>query len=140
MRIEMRNDGSSSSEPGNIENHFEVWEGRFPRKGSAGGAATVKTFETAWGLNQASSQAPQPGPAAAAAGLPVADGGGGGGTDAQVIELAREISAMEAQIEQLKQRNGILEIPIRTPNSKFASAMNHLEQFGSSLPKLARPS
>ena len=60
-------------------------------------------IETALGLNQAASQALQPGPAAAdcgggtdAAGPPAADGGGGGGTDAQVIELTRKTSAMEA--------------------------------------------
>ena len=60
-----------------------------------------------------------------AVGLPVADGGGGtdaagppdadgggGGTDAQVTDLTRNISAMVAQIEQLEQRNGILEGPI----------------------------
>ena len=73
-----------------------------------GGASEANTFETALGLNQAASRASQPGPAAAAAGPPAADRGdctdaagppvadGSGGTDAQVIELAREISAMEA--------------------------------------------
>ena len=78
------------------------------------GAAKPKTFEIALGLNQAASQAPQPGHAAAdgggctdAAGSPAADGGGGGGTDAQVIELTRKTPAMEAQIEQLEQRYGV---------------------------------
>ena len=72
--------------------------------------------------NQAASQAPQPGPAAAdgggctdAAGPRTANGGGGGGTDAQVNELARKISAMEAQIEQLEQRNGVLEENFKLP-------------------------
>ena len=60
--------------------------------GSVGGAAEVITLETALGLNQAASQDSQPVPAAAAAGPPAADGGSGGGTNAQVIELAREIS------------------------------------------------
>ena len=103
----MRND-CGSSQPGDIEKHYEVWEGKVHRTGSVRGAAKVKTFETALGLNRASSKAPRPGPAAAAAGSPAADGGGGGGTDAQVIELTRKISAMGAQIEQLEQRNGIL--------------------------------
>ena len=73
------------------------------------GAAKAKKIETALGLDQAASQAPQSGPAAAdgggctdAAGPPAADGGGSGGTDAQVIELTRKNSAMEAQIEQLQ--------------------------------------
>ena len=80
------------------------------------GAAKAKTFETALGLNQAASQASQPGPAAAAAELPGADSGGGGGTDAQVIKMARKISAMEVQIEQLEQRNGIIRESIKTFN------------------------
>ena len=64
-----------------------------------------------------------------------ADGGGGGaGTDAQVIKLARKTPALGAKIEQLEQRNGILEGPIRTPNSIRASAMNHLKRFASSPP------
>ena len=57
------------------------------------GAAKVKSFESALGLNQAASQASQPGPAAAAAGPPATVGGGGGGTDAQVIELTRKGSS-----------------------------------------------
>ena len=99
------------------------------------------------GLNRAASQASQPGPAAAKAEPPAADGGGGtdaaeppaadsgggGGTDAQVIKMARKISAMEVQIEQLEQRNGIIRESIKTFNWKFASAMNHLKQFASSL-------
>ena len=86
------------------------------------GAAKAKKIETALGLNKAASQAPQPGPAAAdgggcieAAGHPAADGGGGGGTDAQVIELTRKTSAMEAQIEQLEQSNRILEENLKLP-------------------------
>ena len=64
-----------------------------------------------------------------AAGPPAAGGGGGGGggIGAQVIELARNISAMEAQIEQFEQRNGILKGFIRTPNSKYASVMNYFK-------------
>ena len=118
----MRN-GGGSSQPGDIEKHLEVWEGKVLRTRSVRGAAKVKTFETGFGHNQAASQASLPGPAAAAAGPPAADGGGGtdaagplaadggggGGTDAQVIELTRMTSAMEAQIEQPEQRNGILE-------------------------------
>ena len=130
----MRNCGGSS-QPGDIEKHLEVWEGRSLRTGSAVGAAKVKTFETALGLNQDVSQASRPGPAAAAVGLPAADGGGGGGTDAQVIELTRKISAMEAQIEHLEQRNGILDESIQGHNTKFASIMNYLKQCTSSLPK-----
>ena len=75
----MRNDGGSS-QPGGIEKHFEVWEGRFLRTGFVGGAAEVKSFEAVLELNQAANQAFQPGPAAAAAEPPAADGGGG--TDA----------------------------------------------------------
>ena len=122
----MRQSGGSS-QPGDIGKHFDVWEGRFLRTGSVGDDAKVITFETALGLNQAASQDYQPGPAAAATGPPAADGDGGGGTDAvgppaadgrgrggagtdaQVIELTRKISAMETEIEQLEQRNGILE-------------------------------
>ena len=115
----MRNDGGSS-QPGDIEKHVKVWEGKVLRTGSVRGAEKAITFETAFGLNQATSQASQRGPAAAAAGPP-ADGGGGGGTDAKVIELTRKISAMKAQIEQLEQRNGILEGSILALNSKFAS-------------------
>ena len=81
MRWKKRQDGSSS-EPGDIEKHFKAWEGRFLRTSSVGDAAVVKSFETAFGLNQSASQASQPGPAAAAAGPPAANGGGGGGTDA----------------------------------------------------------
>ena len=105
-----------------------------------GGASEAKTFETSLGLNQTASQVSQPGPAAATAGPPAAEYGGGtdaagptfagkgsgGGTSAQVIELTHKISAMEAQIEQLEQRNEILTEYIRTPNSKFASVMNYL--------------
>ena len=69
-----------SSQPGDIEKHFEVWEDKVLRTVSVRGAAKVKTFETALGLHQAASQAPQPEPAAAAARPPAADGGGG--TDA----------------------------------------------------------
>ena len=97
--------GGGSSQPRDIEKHFEVWEGKVLRTGSVRGAAKVKTFETALGLNQAASQAPQPGPAAAAAGPPGADGGGG--TDALVIELTRKAPSMGAQIEQLGQYNRI---------------------------------
>ena len=129
-----------------------VWEGRFLRRGSVCGAAKVKTFETTYGLNQAASQASQPGPAAAAAGPPAADCGGGGGTDAagpptagggggdgagtdaQVIESTHMISAMEAQLEQLEQRSRILKESIKTPNSKFSSVMIYLKQCVSSLP------
>ena len=75
------------------------------------GAAKAKKIDTALGLNLVASHGPQPGPAAAdcgsvtdAAGPPAADGGGGGGTDAQVINLTRKTSAMEAQIEQLEQK------------------------------------
>ena len=100
-----RNDGGSS-QPEDIEKHFKAREGRVLRTGSVRGGAKVKTFETALGLNQAVCRASQPGPTAAAAGPP-ADCGGGGGTDDQVIELARKISAVEYQIEQLDQRNGI---------------------------------
>ena len=118
----------------------KVWEGRFLRTGSAGDAAEVKTFETALGLNQAASLASQPGPAAAADKPPAADGGGGGGTDAagppaadgcgrggagtdaQVIKLTRKISAMEAQISELEQGNGILEESIQILNSKLANS------------------
>ena len=71
----MRNDGGSS-QPGDIEKHFEVWEGKVLRTGSVRGAAKVKTFETALGLYQASSRASKPGPA---------------GTDASPIELIRKI-------------------------------------------------
>ena len=78
----MRSDGGSS-QPGDIEKHSEVWEGKVLRTGSVRGAAKVKAIETALGLNRASSQASQSGPAAAAAGTPAADGGGGGGTDAK---------------------------------------------------------
>ena len=97
----MRNDGGSS-QPGDIETKIVVWEGKVLRTGSVRGAAKVKTFETALGLNRASSQASQPGAAAAAAEPPAADGGGGtdaagpsaadgsgrggAGTGAQVIE------------------------------------------------------
>ena len=87
------------------------------------------------GLNQAVSQVPQPGPAAAggggtdAAGPPAADGGGGGGgTDAQVVELTRNYSLMEAQVEELEQRNGILEESIQTPNFKVSFVMNFVKQ------------
>ena len=142
----MRN-GGGSSQPGDIERHFEVWEGKVLRTGSVRGDEKVKTFETAFGLNQAASQASQPGPAAAAAGPPTADGGGGidaagppaadggggGATDALVIELTRKISAIEAQIEQLEQRNGILCESIKTFNSLFASVVNFLKQCASSL-------
>ena len=91
-----------------------AWEGKVVRKGSVRGAAKATTFETALGLDQAASRAPQPGPPAAdgggctdAAGPPAADGGGGGGTDAHVIELTRMTSAIEAQIERLDQRYGV---------------------------------
>ena len=131
--------GGGSSQPGDTEKHFKTWEGRFLSTGSVGDNAKVKTFETALGLNQAASRAPQPGLFAAAAGSPATDiGSGGGGTDAagspaagcggrggagndaQVTELARKISAMEAQIEKLEHRNGILEDSIRSRNSKLA--------------------
>ena len=105
----MRDDGGSS-QPGDIEKHFGVWEYMVPQTGSVRGAAKAKKIKTALGLNQASSRASQPGPADAAAGPPAADGGGGteaagppavdggggGGTDAQVIELTCKISAMKA--------------------------------------------
>ena len=149
MRWETRHD-SGSSQPGDIGKHFEVWEGRFLRTGSVSDAAQVKTFETALGPNQVASQAFQPGLVAAAAGPPAADGGGGvtdaagpptadgggrGGadTDAQVTELTRKISAMETQIKQLEQRNGILDESIRIPDSKISSAMNYSKQCNLSL-------
>ena len=136
----MRNSGGSS-QPVDIERHCEVWESKVLRTGSLRGSAKLKTLETALGLNQAVSQASQPRPAAAAAGPPTADGGGGG-TDAQVIVLARKNFAMEAQIEKLERRSGILEKSIKTINSKFASVMNSLKPCASPLPnyKLARPS
>ena len=90
------------------------------------GAAKAKNFETALGLDQAASQAPQSGPAAAdgggctdAAGPLAADGGGSGSTDAQVIELTRKITAMEAQIEELEQRNGIIKDNFKTLTPNF---------------------
>ena len=49
-------------------------------------------------------------------------------SDAQIIELTRKVSAMEAQIEQIVQRNGILRESIQTPNSKYSSVMNNLRQ------------
>ena len=106
VRWEMRHYGGSS-EPGNFEKPFEVWEGRFLPTGSVGDAAKIKPFETALGLNQAASQASQPGPAAAAAGTPAADGGGGDGTDVQVIELARKIfrGGSSNQTTRTKERN-----------------------------------
>ena len=132
MRWEVRNDGGSS-QPGDIEKHLKTWEGKALRTGSVRGAAEVKTFKTALGLNQATSKASQPGPSAAA------DGSGGGGTDAQVVELIRMISAMGAQIEQRKQRNGILEGPMQTSNSKLVSVVNSLKQFPSFIPNSPGP-
>ena len=131
----MRHNGGSS-QPGDIEKQFEVWEGRFLRTSSVGDAAKFKTSETALRLSQAASQASQSGPDAAAAEPLAADGGGrgGAGTDAQVIELARKTSAMEAYIEKLEQRNRILEESTRSLNPKFASVMNYLKQRASSLP------
>ena len=131
----MRHNGGSS-QPGDIEKQFEVWEGRFLRTSSVGDAAKFKTSETALRLSQAASQASQSGPDAAAAEPLAADGGGrgGAGTDAQVIELSRKISAMEAHIENLEQRNRILEESTRSLNSKFASVMNYLKQRASPLP------
>ena len=109
---------------GDMAKQFKVWQSKqFP----TGTVSDALNFQNELGLNQPASQAPQPGPAAAAAWSPAADGGGG--TDAQVTELARMIIAMEAQIEQLEQRNASLEESIRTPNSKFASFMGHLKQF-----------
>ena len=99
-----------------------------PQSGAA--AAAAKPFTADGGCGTAS-QASQPGAAAAAAGPLAADGGGG--TDPKAIELARKISAMEAQIEQLEQRNAILEVSIRTPNSEFASAISTLKQCAPSL-------
>ena len=123
-----------------------------PPTGSVRVADKVESFEAALRLNQGASQASQPGAAAAAAGPPTTDGGGGtdaagspaadggggtasggGGTDAQVIEFIRKISAMEALIEQLEQRNANLEESLQTPNSKFPSLLNYFKKCASSL-------
>ena len=104
-------------------------KGRQHPMGAVSDAVKVRAFRNALGLNQAASEVSWPWPAAAAAGAPTADGGGGGGgagTDAQVIELTRKIAAMEAQIEQLEQRNASLGEYIKIPNSNFASAVYHL--------------
>ena len=135
---------------GDLAKHFEVWKGRHPPPtGPVSDAVKVEAYRNTLGLNQPASQVSQSWPAATAAGPLAVDGGGvGAGTDAQVIELARKISAVVYQIEQLEQRNGILDGSICTPNSNFASAMGHLKQCASSFPqaihlissKLARPS
>ena len=134
-------DDGGSGQLGDIEKHIPIWEGRFLRTSSVGDAAKFKTSETALRLSQAASQASQSGPDAAAAEPLAADGGGrgGAGTDAQVIELARKISAMEAQIERIEERNGILEESIQTPNSDFFPAMYHLWQCASSLQNYPGP-
>ena len=135
----MRN-GGGSCESGDIDKHVKAWKGRVPRTSSVRGAENVDFFEAALRLNQGASQATQPGAAAAAAGPPAADGGGGGtasrggGTDAQVIELARKISALETQIEQLEQRNANLEESLQSPNFKFSSPHTCFKQCASPLP------
>ena len=147
----MRN-GGGSSQSGDIDKHVRVWTGMPLPTGSVRSADKVESFEAALRLNQGASQASQPGTAAAAAGPPAADGGdgtgaagspaadggggtasGGGGTDVQVIELTRNIPAMEAPIEQLEQRNASLEALLQTLNSKFPSPLNYFKQCASSL-------
>ena len=61
---------------------------------------------------------------------------GGGCTDAQVIKLARKISAIEAQIEQLEQRNANLEESLQSLNSNLPSLLNYFNQCASSLPSV----
>ena len=56
----MRNDGGSS-QPGGVEKHFVVWEGRFLRTGSVGGAAKVKIFEKHWDSTKPQAELPSPG-------------------------------------------------------------------------------
>ena len=127
----MRN-GGGSCEPWDIDNHSRVWKGEILRTDSVRGAANLKTFNTSLRLNQGASQAIQPGTASAAAGPPAADGGGG--TDAQAIELTRKITAMEAQIEELEQRNANLEesLQLSIPNSPLSLTISsnspHLSQ------------
>ena len=53
----MRNDGGSS-QPGDIEKHFEVWKGKVLRRGSVRGAAQVKTFETHWDSTKLQAKTP----------------------------------------------------------------------------------
>ena len=67
---------------------------------------------------------------------------GGGCTDAQVIELTTKISALEAKIEQLEQRNALeakieqleqrntnLEDSLQGLNSKFSSVLTYFNKF-----------
>ena len=50
------------------------------------------------------------------------------------IEFTRKISALEAQIEQLEERNANLEESLRSLNSKFSSVLTSFKHFASSLP------
>ena len=56
----MRNHGGSS-QPGDIEKHFKVCEGKVVRTGFVRGAAKVKTFETHWDSTKLQSELPRPG-------------------------------------------------------------------------------
>ena len=146
----MRNGGGSCA-AGNIEKHVCAWTGNAHRTGSVHDSDN-KRFDALLGLNQDASKASKPGVAAAADGLPAADGGGGtnaagspaadgvggtasggGVTDAE-IEFTRKISALEAQIEQLEERNANLEESLQSPDSKFSSILTSFKHFASSLP------
>ena len=154
-----------------IEDHCKAWTGKFLRTGyvldiqkfetalglsqcasqafhpGAAAAATGPPAADGGGGNSGASQAFQPGAAAAATGPPAADCGGGtasggGCTDAQVIELTTKISALEAKIEQLEQRNALeakieqleqrntnLEDSLRGLNSTFSSVLTYFNKF-----------
>jgi len=133
-----------------IEDHYKAWTGKFLHTGYV---LDIQKFETALGLSQGASQAFHPGAAAAATGPPAADGGGASqasqpgaaaaatgppaaGSDAQVLELTRKISALEAQIERnaksfslLEERNAYLEDSLHTLNSKFDSLFTYLKNI-----------
>ena len=146
-------DDGGSGELGDIEKHIQIWEGRFLPTGPVRVSKQVERFEAALRLRQGASKASQPGAAAAAAGPPAADGGGGtgaagspaadggsgtasggGAPEPRDIELTRKISALEAKIEQLEERNANLEDSLRSPDSKLSSPLAHFKQFASSPP------
>ena len=119
---------------------------------AAAAADGLSSADGGGGTDAAGSPAADSGGVTGAAGSPTADGGGGTGaagspaadgvvgtatgggvTDAR-IEFTGKNSALEAQIEQLEERNADLEEPLQSRDSKFSSILTSFKHFASSLP------
>ena len=123
---------------GDLEKHIHNWDGNHLRPGPVLTSERVERLEAVLRLRQGPPAAGGGG-GTGAAGHPAADGGsgtasGGGAPEPRDIEFTRKISALEAKIEQLEERNANLEDSLQRLDFKFSSLLvEQLEERNANL-------